>query len=111
MDVHNLANPSKLTPHGKHGGEIFSQTDSCSPTQIVDFSTNVNDLARPEIFQPAILNAMHQIPQYPDSKSTFLRQVLRNFLERGLNERNFIVGAGSMELITTFCDMFLQHGQ
>ncbi len=57
-----------------------------------------------------MLNATRQIVQYPDSDSSDLKQELIFYFGNVLKAENFIIGAGSMELITIFCDMFVSLG-
>jgi len=110
MDVKKLANKTRLISHGTHGGEIYRNPVLPTPDEIIDFSTNINELVPPEILQHAMLDATKQILQYPDSNSSDLKQELVRYFRNTLTAENFIVGAGSMELITIFCDMFIAPG-
>ncbi len=110
MNIEKLANQNRLVPHGTHGGEIYDSNVIPSPDEILDFSTNINEQIPPEMIRIAIQNATGQILQYPDSNSSNLRQELARYIGNGLTLDNIIVGAGSMELITLFCDMFVSPG-
>ncbi len=110
MNVEKRANKDRLIPHGKHGGEIYGSEINPSQDEILDFSTNINEQIPPELIKNAMIKATSQILQYPDSDSSDLRQELLHYFGSGLTPKHFIVGAGSMELITIFCDMFVSPG-
>ncbi len=110
MNVEKLANKNRLISHGAHGGEVYGRWPIPSPGEIIDFSTNINEQIPSESIKTSMLNATRQILQYPDSDSSGLRQELVRYFGNALEVENFIIGAGSMELITIFCDMFVSPG-
>ncbi len=101
-------NKKKLA-HGKHGGEIFNKSIK-NPNSLLDFSTNINHLATPDLFSQVYQNSIKNIPRYPDSNSTKLKQELVNYFKNRIGVENVIIGAGSMEIISIFCDMFINSG-
>ena len=104
------SNTKKGLKHSRHGGEIYHFNSTLNLNSIIDFSTNINSLISPEFFIKSYRNAVHSIPMYPDSNSTQLkREILKNFGNR-INIENVIVGSGSMELISLFCEMFINPG-
>jgi threonine-phosphate decarboxylase len=77
--------------------------------EIVDFSSSVNPLGPSRKALKAISDNLGQIPSYPDSSSTALREAIaRHF--KGTSERNVIVGNGSTELIYLFAEVFIERG-
>lgn len=110
MNIEKLANKNRLVSHGAHGGEIYDPKVNRPPKEILDFSTNINEFIPTEMIKDAMLKASGQITQYPDSNSLLLQQELVRYFGNTLTEENLIVGAGSMELITLFCDMFVSPG-
>ncbi|OGN89920.1 MAG: hypothetical protein A2Y88_10905 [Chloroflexi bacterium RBG_13_48_10] len=110
MNFEKLSNKNRLISHGTHGGEIHDENPIPTANEVVDFSTNINELIPSEIIRDSVLKATKKIPQYPDSNSSDLKQELAYYFGNMLKVENFIVGAGSMELITLFCDMFVSPG-
>lgn len=78
--------------------------------QITDFSTNVNPLINHEISKQTYMNSINHVPLYPDSNSTNLKREIVVYFDNIITTENLIVGAGSMEIISIFCDIFIETG-
>ncbi len=108
MNLNKIINKKKKNlTHRSHGGEIYNGNTTDNFNSLIDFSTNINPLANPDIFANAYKKSIKQVPMYPDSNSTMLKKELVKYFEKKISEENLIVGAGSMELISLFCDMFI----
>lgn len=97
----------KNLTHGSHGGEIYTINNIEYPESLLDFSTNINPLFTPDAFFKKIQNSMIQVQKYPDSNSTQLKQELVNYFNDRIGLDNILIGAGSMEIISIFCDMVI----
>jgi threonine-phosphate decarboxylase len=76
---------------------------------LADFSSSINPLGSSPRALEAITNCLGQLPIYPDSNSTALREAIA--LHFGvIGKDNIIVGNGSTELIYLFADVFLKKG-
>ncbi len=92
-----------------HGGKVWEaeKKSGLAREEIMDFSSNINPLGSPQKALEAIKNNLGQIPVYPDSTSTKLREsIAANF--KGINPNNVVVGNGSTELIYLFAETFLE---
>ena len=106
MNLDNIIDKKwKKNRHSHHGGEIYGISNS-----LIDFSTNINPFATPEIYNEAYLHSINHISKYPDSKSIRLKKELVTYFKKNISIENIIIGAGSMELISLFCDMFINSG-
>jgi threonine-phosphate decarboxylase len=76
----------------------------------VDFSSNINPLGLPQKALEAIRKNLGQIPVYPDSASTALREAIAASFG-GITLNNVVVGNGSTELIYLFAETFLEKGE
>ena len=111
MNFNKVINKKKRNlTHGSHGGEIFKLNSRNNPNSLIDFSTNINPLATPNIFAQIYMNSINQVSKYPDSNSTLLKEELVRYFNNKINKENLVIGAGSMELISIFCDMFIDPG-
>ena len=108
LNLNKIFNKKKRNlTHGSHGGEIYTFNSINNPNSLIDFSTNINPLATPNIFAHMCMNSMNQVPKYPDSNSTLLKEELVKYFDNKINKENLFIGAGSMELISIFSDMFI----
>ncbi|MFX1397372.1 MAG: pyridoxal phosphate-dependent aminotransferase [Promethearchaeota archaeon] len=106
MKINGLINKNKIDLcHKHHGGEIYNLNN-----QILDFSTNINPLATPERFSGLYEKIKDKISVYPDSYSSKLKKKIVSYFKDKITIENIIVGAGSMELISNFCDVFINPG-
>lgn len=111
MDLNRVINEKKKKlAHNSHGGEIYKIKTLHDFNSLLDFSTNINPLASLELFERAYLNSINQVSRYPDSKSTLLKEELVKYFENKITIENLIIGAGSEELISIFCSMFIDSG-
>jgi len=92
-----------------HGGDIWKSAREYGLhyENILDFSANVNPLGPSRKAMEAIKNSFWQIPFYPDSNSTALREAISHHIE----EVNVIAGNGSTELIYLFSEVFIEKGE
>ncbi|MFX1274812.1 MAG: pyridoxal phosphate-dependent aminotransferase [Promethearchaeota archaeon] len=105
MNIDKIINENrKKITHTHHGGEIYGISNS-----LLDFSININPKATPDIYFNVYKDSIYQIPVYPDSYSTELKKELIKYFKNTLSIENLIIGAGSMELISIFCDMFINN--
>ena len=95
-----------------HGGDIWKSAREYGLhyENILDFSANVNPLGPSRKAMEAIKNSFWQIPFYPDSNSTALREAISHHIEE-VNVDNVIAGNGSTELIYLFSEVFIEKGE
>ena len=93
-----------------HGAEVLGAANQTgyNPWEIVDFSSSVNPLGPSKKALAAAKDAFKQIPAYPDSNSTELRQVIASHYD--IKKENIIIGNGSTELMYLFSEVFLKPG-
>ncbi|HDQ05437.1 MAG TPA: threonine-phosphate decarboxylase [Candidatus Bathyarchaeota archaeon] len=94
-----------------HGGKVWEaeRKTGLAREEIMDFSSNINPLGFPQKAVEAIRNNLGQIPVYPDSASTELREAIAASFG-GIDLNNVVVGNGSTELIYLFAETFLEKG-
>ena len=94
-----------------HGGEVWeiAKETGLGVKDLVDFSSSINPLGPSPRALEAIRNSFEQIPLYPDSNSTALRETIACHFS-GINKSNVVVGNGSTELIYLFAQVFLKKG-
>ncbi len=94
-----------------HGADVFEAADKTGlkRNDLLDFSSSVNPLGPSEKALEAVKNSLWQIPSYPDSSSTALRNVIAGHY-KVISKENVVVGNGSTELIYLFAEAFLQEG-
>ncbi|MHA1763373.1 MAG: pyridoxal phosphate-dependent aminotransferase, partial [Promethearchaeota archaeon] len=76
---------------------------------ILDYSTNINPLITADIFKGLFEKSLNSVPLYPDSNSTAVKNTLIKYFKNSLSPENLLIGAGSIQLIRLFCDMFLME--
>lgn len=94
-----------------HGGEVWEVMNKTGLRRedVYDFSSNINPLGPSQEALEAIKSNLGQIPFYPDSDSTALREAIaRRF--GGISKENVVVGNGSTELIHLFAEVFMERG-
>jgi threonine-phosphate decarboxylase len=101
-------NIKRLKPcvHGGKVWEIEKETGQ-DRKKVMDFSSNINPLGFSRKALEAINKNLEQIPVYPDSDSTALREAIAASFS-GINSNNVVVGNGSTELIYLFAETFLE---
>src|SRR4030067_1774144 len=94
-----------------HGGEVWeiANETGLSVKDLIDFSSSINPLGPSPRALEAIKNSFEQLPLYPDSNSTSLREAIACHFA-GINKDNVIVGNGSTELNYLFAQVFLKNG-
>jgi threonine-phosphate decarboxylase len=94
-----------------HGADVFEAADvvGLGREEILDFSSSVNPLGPSKRALEAIKAGFSQIPSYPDSCSTVLREAIAKHYT-GINSGNVIVSNGSTELIYLFAEAFMRKG-
>jgi len=94
-----------------HGGDIWSvaRERDLQRGEVLDFSSNVNPLGPSLKALEAIKTSSWQIPLYPDSDSTSLKEAVAQYIG-GITAENVIVGNGSSELIYIFAESFVDGG-
>jgi threonine-phosphate decarboxylase len=94
-----------------HGGKVWEaeKKTGIAREDIMDFSSNINPLGSPQKALEAIIDNLGQIPVYPDSTSTALREAIAASFG-GITSNNVVVGNGSTELIYLFAETFLEKG-
>jgi threonine-phosphate decarboxylase len=70
----------------------------------------VNPLGPSRKATETIQDSLWQIPYYPYSDSTLLKEAISHYLGSEVGPDNIIVGNGSTELIYLFCETFLEKG-
>ena len=95
-----------------HGGEVLDAAgkSGLKREQILDFSSSVNPLGPSKKALEAAKEAFSEIPAYPDSNSTRLRQAIASHFS-GIDKNNVVVGNGSTELMYLFAEAFLKKGE
>jgi threonine-phosphate decarboxylase len=94
-----------------HGGEVWEVANETglSVEDLVDFSSSINPLGPSPRALEAINNSFDQLPLYPDTNSTTLREAIAAHFG-SISKDNIIVGNGSTELIYLFAQVFLKRG-
>jgi threonine-phosphate decarboxylase len=95
-----------------HGGEVLDAAakSGLKREEILDFSSSVNPLGPSRKALEAAQRGFMEIPAYPDTNSTRLRQAVASHFS-GITENNVVVGNGSTELMYLFAEAFLRKGE
>ena len=83
----------------EHGGDLLTY-ESCYNGQLIDFSSNINPLGRPEGLEEVLINSFKSLASYPDIKYRKLRTSISKYLN--CSEENVLVGNGAVEIINNF---------
>ncbi|MFX1364325.1 MAG: pyridoxal phosphate-dependent aminotransferase [Promethearchaeota archaeon] len=109
MDFDKIINKKKKDLiHKRHGGEIYKKKIFKGKSEIIDFSININPLNASNKYSEWFKESLSEIQKYPDSESLILKERLVSYFSNRIKLENIIIGAGSMELITNFCDIFIE---
>ena len=83
----------------EHGGNVFAVARALgvSPSEILDFSANINPLGPAPGVRDALMDAFGSLVHYPDSHCSELREALAH--GHGVKPSNICVANGSTELI------------
>lgn len=94
-----------------HGGEVWEAAKKLGlrKEELVDFSSSVNPLGPSKKALEAIKANLEDIPSYPDSDSTELREAIAKHF-KGVSKDNVVAGNGSTELIYLFAETFMKKG-
>ncbi len=94
-------NPFDLNDTGKavHGGKVFAfaRAQGCRPSEVLDFSANINPLGLPPNVKAAILENLPDAVHYPDRFCAVLREMLAR--QYRLKPGQLLIGNGATELI------------
>ncbi len=88
---------NKMMAH-EHGGNIrrLAAAANLSPSDLLDFSANINPLGPPEWFRAEASRSLGAIQHYPDPDCVELRQELAR--EHGISVEQIVIGNGSTEI-------------
>jgi len=94
-----------------HGGEVWEAASKIGrrTEELLDFSSSVNPLGPSKKALEAIKANLGQIPSYPDSNSSELREAVAAHF-KGVSKGNVVAGNGSTELIYLFVETFMKKG-
>jgi threonine-phosphate decarboxylase len=94
-----------------HGGEVWEAANKIGlrKEELLDFSSSVNPLGPSKKALKAIKANLGNIPSYPDSNSTCLREAIATHF-KGVSKDNVVAGNGSTELIYLFVETFMKKG-
>lgn len=86
-----------------HGGDLATLADrlGCSPSDITDFSANLNPLGPPLVARAAAARALDDMAAYPDPLCRDLTRALASYHE--ITEDKIVCGNGSTELFMAVC--------
>jgi len=94
-------NPFDLSDTGKaiHGGKVFdfARGQACHPSEVLDFSANINPLGLSPAAKVAIKENISDVVHYPDRFCAVLREMLA--AQYRLKPGQLLIGNGATELI------------
>ncbi|MBC7319248.1 threonine-phosphate decarboxylase [bacterium] len=84
----------------EHGGNIykFARILHREPSQILDFSANINPLGFPQGLKEYLYHSLDSIICYPDPDYVELKRLIAEYIN--LSPENILVGNGAIELIS-----------
>jgi L-threonine-O-3-phosphate decarboxylase len=84
---------------GSHGGHrrALAERAGCAPSQILDFSANINPLGMPLAARLALRASLHELGDYPDPDCAALCQAIAGHL--GIAANRVLPGNGAEQLI------------
>jgi threonine-phosphate decarboxylase len=93
-----------------HGGEVWdiANEKGLRLEDLLDYSSSINPLGPSPKALDAIKASFRQVPFYPDSDSSALREAIAHRF--GLGKDNVVVGNGSTEPIYLFAEAFMDAG-
>lgn len=102
---------SKATEQCVHGGEVWriAREHGLDPSNILDFSSNINPLGPPPSSLKRIKDNLWKIPYYPDRSYNNFRHQVAKYLKLDTIE-NIVEGSGSTELINLFAELLIREG-
>lgn len=89
----------------EHGGDLLTYKDKYKG-QLIDFSSNINPLGRPQGLDKAIIEDFKDLESYPDIHYRQLKKPVADYLK--CEPCNVILGNGAVEIINNFI-MFAQR--
>jgi len=90
-----------------HGGKVWEAIQKTEKSTLLNFSSSINPFGSSQKAVESIANSLENIPFYPDSNSTLLREAIAGRFEP-ISADNIVVGNGSTELIYLFAETFLE---
>jgi threonine-phosphate decarboxylase len=103
-----MSSPCKKRRFVSHGGDVwgFSRKYNVPLEQVLDFSGPINFLGPSPKAVEAVKRQAKLIRFYPDPNPTELRADIARYVGHGVNEKNIILGNGSIELIYMIAEIF-----
>ncbi|WP_243358175.1 cobyric acid synthase [Fundidesulfovibrio terrae] len=82
-----------------HGGDVrgMAETLGCDPSEILDFSANINPLGPPEWLRPVISASVSELVHYPDPHCRALIDAAAG--RHGVDPATLLAGNGTSELL------------
>ena len=103
-----MSNPCKKRRFVSHGGDVwgFSRKYNIPLEQVLDFSGPINFLGPSPKAVEAVKKQAKLIRFYPDPNPTELRSEVAKYVGNDVDEKNIILGNGSIELIYMIAEVF-----
>ena len=94
----------ELPEHGANPYKVYEKLGIDRPTQIVDFSENVNPAGHPKIIQEAWADLATKITAYPDPAGEPFLSAVANF--HGIEKASLFIGNGAAELLALIAERY-----
>ncbi len=103
-----MSSPCKKRRFVSHGGDVwgFSRKYNIPLEQVLDFSGPINFLGPSPKAVDVVKQQAKLIRFYPDPNPTDLRIEIAKYVGHGVEEKNIILGNGSIELIYMIAEVF-----
>lgn len=103
-----MSSPCKKRRFVSHGGDVwgFSRKYNIPLEQVLDFSGPINFLGPSPKAVGVVKQQAKLIRFYPDPNPTDLRIEIAKYVGHGVDEKNIILGNGSIELIYMIAEVF-----
>jgi threonine-phosphate decarboxylase len=103
-----MSSPCKKRRFVSHGGDVwgFSRKYNIPLEQVLDFSGPINFLGPSPKAVETVKQQAKLIRFYPDPNPTELRAEIAKYVGHGVDEKNIILGNGSIELIYMIAEVF-----